>query len=102
MRCDYATCGYKLLRMDSLFSSPGMLTSLGVVFLIEVLSLLLLFVNVRIFRSQSNKYRLLLSGMGNQSAFGSPGRMLIPLYIALALGATIVTTLIFITQPHLL
>ncbi|MDO8648870.1 MAG: hypothetical protein Q7R81_03740 [Candidatus Peregrinibacteria bacterium] len=88
--------------MQELFSSPGMITVLVIVLIVEALSLLLLFLNIQIFRSQSEKYRLLLSNLGDQSAWGRPGRILIPLYVLMTLGATAVTTIIFIFQPHLL
>lgn len=79
-----------------------MVTVFVIVLVIEALSLLMLFINIQIFRGQSEKYRLLLANLGDQSAWGRPGRILIPLYVCLTLGATLVTTLIFILQPHLL
>ncbi len=88
--------------MQELFSSPEMMTAFLIVLIAEALSLLLLFVNMQVFRSQSEKYRLLLSNLGDQSAWGKPGRILIPLYILLTLGVTTVTTVIFLFQPHLL
>ena len=91
-----------LKGMQELFSSPGMMTILVIVLIGEALSLLLLFLNIHIFRSQSEKYRLLLSDLGDQSTWGRPGRILIPLYILITLGTTVTTTLMFIFQPHLL
>lgn len=88
--------------MTDLFASPGMTASTIVILIIEGLSLLMLFLNIQIFRSQSEKYRLLLANLGNQSAWGWPGKILIPLYIVLTLGTTAVTILIFIFQPHIL
>ncbi len=84
------------------FSSPGMTLSFGILLLIEVLSLLFMFLIIRIYRSQSQKYWQLLSGMGGQHLWGRPGKVLIPLYIVLILGATVVSVLIFLYQPHVL
>lgn len=88
--------------MQELLNAPGMIAALVVVLVVEALSLLLLFINIQIFRSQSEKYRLLLANLGDQSAWGRPGRILIPLYILLTLVATVATTLTFLFQPHLL
>lgn len=88
--------------MLELFGSTGAIAVLAVVLSLEALSLLILFINIRIFRGQSEKYSLLLSNLGDQSAWGRPGRILIPLYVLLVLAATVATTLIFIFQPHLL
>ena len=88
--------------MQELLNSPGMMAALVLVLIAEALSLLFLFLIIRIFRSQAEKYRLLLTNLGDQSAWGNPGRILIPLYIVLTLGATLITTLIFLSQPHLL
>lgn len=79
-----------------------MLSALAAVLIIEALSLLMLFLNFQIFKSQTEKYRLLLSSMGGLDTWGKPGRILLPLYIVLVLGTTVVTTSIFIFQPHLL
>ena len=88
--------------MQEIFASTGMMTVLVIVLMLEALSLLFLFLIVQIFRSQSEKYRLLLTNLGDQSAWGRPGRILIPVYVVLTLAATVVTTMIFIFQPHLL
>ena len=91
-----------LKGMQELLSSPGMITALVLVLIAEALSLLFLFLTIRIFRSQAEKYRLLLTHLGDQSMWGSPGRILIPLYVVLTLSATVITTMIFLFQPHLL
>lgn len=88
--------------MQELFSSPEMTTVLVIILIAEALSLLLLFFNIQIFRSQSEKYRLLLSSLGDESGWGRPGRILVPLYILFTLGATVLITIIFIFQPHVL
>ncbi len=88
--------------MQELLGTPGMIAALIAVLVLQAVSLLVLFINIEIFRSQSEKYRLLLSNLGDQSAWGRPGRVLIPLYIILVLCATVVTTLIFLFQPHVL
>lgn len=88
--------------MQELLGSPAMITVLVIILVMEALSLFLLLINIKIFRSQSKKYRLLLANLGSQSALGKPGHILIPLYIVSTLGVTAVTTMIFIFQPHLL
>lgn len=86
--------------MADLFSSPGMIAALVIVLVLEVLSLLTLFLCVQVFRSQSEKYRLLLEGLEGRNGWGTPGRILLPLYILTILGSTVVTILIFMYQPH--
>ncbi len=88
--------------MQEFFRSPGILIILVIVLIVQALSLLLLFLNIQIFRSQSEKYHLLLANLGNQSAWGRPGRILLPLYFLFTLGVTVVTTVLFLFQPHLL
>ena len=88
--------------MQELFSSPGMITVLVIVLIVEALSLLLLLVILQVFRTQAGKYRMLLTNMGNQEAWGRPGKYIIPFYVATTLGFTAATTAIFIFQPHLL
>lgn len=82
------------------FSSPGMMAALVIVLIVEMLSLLMLFLSVQVFRSQAEKYRLLLEGLEGRNGWGTPGRILLPLYILAILGSTIITMLIFIYQPH--
>lgn len=84
------------------FSSPSMMTALVIILVIEVLSLLFMVMILQIYRSQSQKYRQLLSGMGGQDLWGAPGRVLIPLYTVLTVIATVVTVLLFLYQPHIL
>lgn len=79
-----------------------MITAVVILLVVEALSLLLLFINIQIFRSQSEKYSLLLADLGNQGAWGKPGRLIIPFYVACTLIAAAMTTVIFIFQPHLL
>ena len=79
-----------------------MITVLVIVLVIEALSLLMLFLNIQLFRTQSEKYRMLLSGLGNESTWGKPGRIIIPLYVLTTLFAALITGLVFVFQPHLL
>lgn len=88
--------------MAEILASPGMIAALVFVLVVQVLSLLMLFLNVQVFRSQAEKYRMLLDHLEAGDAWGRPGRVLLPLYVVAVLGATVVTTLIFIFQPHIL
>jgi hypothetical protein len=88
--------------MQELFSTPEAITAFVVILTMQSFSLLLLFLNIQIFRSQTEKYRLLLANFGNQSAWGTPGRFLVPIYIVITLSVTVASSLIFLFQPHLL
>lgn len=88
--------------MDGLFSSPGMITASVLVFAVQALSLGLLLLNVHLFRVQSGKYRAFLRSLGNEDAWGTPGRFVLPAYIAGTVVATVAITLIFLFQPHIL
>ncbi len=79
-----------------------MIAMLATVIFIQLISLLLLWLNVRTFRNHAGKYQTLFAALGNENVWGTPGKILIPLYIVLAIGASIVTTLVFIFQPHFL
>lgn len=79
-----------------------MTTMFVVILVIEAISLLILFLNVQIFRSQSGKYQALLIEMGDESGWGTPGRFIVPLYVLTVVGSVIVTTLVFVFQPHIL
>ncbi len=91
-----------MVIMESIPASPGMLTTAVVVLLVESLSLLVLLVNVQIFRTKAAKYRALCSEFGGTSFWGIPGRVLLPLYVLLTIGVTIVSTAFFLWQPHIL
>lgn len=86
--------------MRELLDSPGMVAALVAVLIAQALSLLLLFVNVQIFRSQSGKYRLLLANLGDEASWGAPGRIILPAYVLLTLAVTVGTTAVFVFQPH--
>jgi hypothetical protein len=88
--------------MQALLGTPGMIATLAIVLGIEAFSLLFLFLAIRIFRGQAEKYRLLLSRLGEQDVGSRPGRILIPLYVLVTVCATALTTMIFLFQPHLL
>ncbi len=77
-----------------------MLTSFLILLVIQAVSLLIVFLVVQVFRSQVEKYRMMLTGMGNQGAWGKPGKAIIITYVVLAILVTIVTTLLFVFQPH--
>lgn len=79
-----------------------MMAALAVVLVLEALSLLLLLLNIQIFRSQNEKYRLFMARLGDQGAWGRPGRVLVPLYVCMTFAAVAVTTALFLFQPHLL
>lgn len=88
--------------MDGPFSSPGMITASAFVFVVQALSVGLLLLNVHLFRVQSGKYRAFLRSLGNEEAWGNPGRFVLPAYIAGTVAATAAITLIFLFQPHIL
>ena len=88
--------------MMTLLSSPGMLAALAFVLLMQTASLLLLLVNVQLFGRQSEKYQKLLMDLGDAAAWKKPGRFLLPLYFLLTVGISVVTTILFIWQPHVL
>lgn len=88
--------------MDDLLSSPGMIAATMVVGVVQILSLLLLWLNVHLFRKQSAKYKALLKSLGNEDAWGSPGWFLIPLYILSTCVASVVIVILFVFQPHFL
>lgn len=90
------------MNFQDLVSTPGMVTMLIVVLTVQLLSLVLLWLNVKIFRSQSRKYEILFRDLGDPNAWGTPGWFLVSIYIFIMAGATIATTIIFIFQPHLL
>lgn len=87
--------------MDLMLSTPGMTAAFAVVLVLEAFSLIWLAVNVQLYRTQLQKYRTLLSGFGDEKALGRPGKWILPLYVLLTIVLTLVTTLIFIWQPHL-
>lgn len=88
--------------VDGLLSSTGMIITFGFVVIVHVLSLIVLFTNVHLFKVQRGKYRVLLQHLGNVDAFGSSGRFLIPIYVATTIIITAITIYIFVFQPHLL
>ena len=79
-----------------------MLTVLAVVLVIELFSVALLFINIRLFRGQAEKYRVLLQNLGYEGGRRKEGRILVPLYVVCTLSATVVTIAIIVFQPHLL
>ncbi len=88
--------------MPETLTTPGMMAMLSVVLVIQALSLLILFINIQLFRSQSEKYSALFSSLDNEGAWGKPGRFTLLVYIICTLAFTAITTIIFISQPHLL
>jgi len=71
------------------------------VLVMQVLSLLMLWINLHFFRKQSIKYQSLVGHFGDVSAWGTPGKILKPLYIVTTILATIVMVYLFVFQPHL-
>lgn len=88
--------------MDELFGSPGMIATAALVFVVQGLSLLLLILNARLFRTQKAKYELLLAKLGDETALGTPGRFLVPAYVATTLAATGAMLALFVFQPHVI
>jgi hypothetical protein len=88
--------------MEALFGSPGMIATAAFVFVVQGLSLLLLILNVRLFRMQKAKYEVLLAKLGDENALGNPGRLIVPAYVLCTLAASAVIVALFVFQPHLL
>lgn len=88
--------------MDALLSSPGMIVTTIIVLVMQVLSLCMLWINLHFFRKQSLKYQSLIGHFGNASDWGTPGKILKPLYIVTTLLASAVMVYLFVFQPHLL
>lgn len=88
--------------MEGLFGTPGMIATAAFVFAVQGLSLLLLILNARLFRTQKAKYEILLAKLGDEKALGNPGRFVVPAYVAATLAATAVIVALFAFQPHLL
>lgn len=88
--------------MQELVSTPGMMTVFITVLVLNALSLLWLATTIQLFRGQKQKYLTLLGHLGNEIAWGNSGRILLPLYVLLTVGATITILVIFMFQPHLL
>ncbi|MEK7591390.1 MAG: hypothetical protein AAB489_04250 [Patescibacteria group bacterium] len=82
------------------FYTPEMIAALAFILIVQSLSLLLLLVNFRIFRSQARKYHALLSRFGDETGWGSPGRILMPVYIVLTMVLSVSVVVLFIWQPH--
>lgn len=85
-----------------MFSSPGIIATAAFVFFMQGLSLLLLILNVRLFRIQRAKYELLLGELGDEKALGNPGRLIVPAYAATTLVAAAVIVALFLFQPHVI
>ena len=88
--------------MSEMLSTPGMMAMLTTVLIIQSFSLLLLFINIQLFRSQSEKYRTFFFNLDNEGVWGKPGKLPLFLYIICVLAFTAITTSIFIFQPHIL
>ena len=88
--------------MSEMLSTPGMMAMVSAVLIVQSLSLLILFINIQLFRSQSEKYRTFFFNLDNEGVWGKPGRIPLFLYVIFVLTFTAITTIIFIFQPHIL
>lgn len=88
--------------MNELFESSGMLVLLAIIVVIQALSLVILWLNIRVYRNQSKKYESLFESFGNSEAWGKPGRIAVPIYMFTIFIVTVITTAFFIFQPHIL
>ena len=79
-----------------------MMATTAVVLILCAASLILMGVNVQVFRSQTRRYRLLFEHLENEEAWGRSGRILMPLYILSTIVITGISLYLFIAQPHLL
>lgn len=89
-------------RVEEIFSSPGMIAVTVLIVVVQAVSVLFMMLVIHLFRRQRSKYDGLLRGMRNDTALGTPGRILIPLYIVVTLVVAVVTVYLFLFQPHLL
>lgn len=87
--------------MEALFASPGMIATMTFILVIQAISILLMILNMHVFRSQSTKYRLLFRNLENEAAWHNPGRFLLPLYALATLSSSGVMIWLFVFQPHL-
>lgn len=88
--------------MGHVLSSPGMIAVAVTVCVVQVLSLVLLWLNMHLFRQQAQKYQSLLRTLGNETAWENSGRMVVLAYFLVTLVVTAVITYLLIFQPHLL
>lgn len=88
--------------MTALLSSPGMIVAFAIVLLLNVASLLALGVVLQLYRRQSGKYRALCAQLGNATAWGRPGAVLLPIYVVTTVIVASLSLYLFIWQPHIL
>ncbi len=74
----------------------------AIIGLVQVASLLLLGLNILLYRRHVQRYRMLLSGFKAQRPLGKTGHVLIPLYVLLTTGICVVTLYLQLWKPHLL
>lgn len=79
-----------------------MLIVLIIIVIAQILSLLGLWINIKVFRAHAQKLEDLFDGFESKASWEKPGRILIPLYVTVTMLAAIITTAIFIFQPHIL
>lgn len=88
--------------MHELWASPGMTVTTVLVICTQLISLMMLWMNIHVFRNQSKKYQSLMKTFGNEAAWGTPGKILLPLYVISTVIAAVVMMYLFVFQPHLL
>lgn len=82
------------------FSSPGMLTALVIVTVVEILSVGLMILNAHVFREQAGKYKRFLAELGGEEEWGKPGSVLLPLYSVVTVVVTLITLIVFFFQSY--
>lgn len=83
-------------------SSPEMIAMLLSIILFQAASVLLMMLNIHLFRRQRRKYLQFVQDLGDATALGTPGKALIPLYATVTVVTSIATLYLFAFQPHLL
>ncbi len=79
-----------------------MIAVFTLVAIVQAASIILTLTNAHVFRRQREKQYAFLRTLGNDSALGTPGRLLLPMYLLATVCMSLVTLYLFAFQPHLL
>lgn len=79
-----------------------MIATMTIILIVQATSQLFMMLIIHVFRQQKSKYVVLLQNMGNDTALGTPGRILIPIYGFVTVMVAGMTLFLFVFQPHIL